>query len=208
MNRAEQLLKRTTDLVIAAGAITSLAPLLGAIAVAIRLDSPGPVFFRQERLGRGGKIFRIWKFRTMHAGADVRIDDRGQVVNRPDDARHSRVGRFLRSTSLDELPQLFNVFQGDMSLIGPRPDLPEALRYYSERQRRKLEVRPGITGLAQVRGRNSLAPDAKWDLDAEYSATASLSGDLRILGQTLLKVVAREGIYDKGRDDGQNRSTR
>lgn len=195
MDSTSRLIKRALDLVSATGGLVALGPLFAAIALAIRLDSKGPALFSQKRLGRHGRTFRIYKFRTMCSTASIRIDSSGQVINHPDDSRHTKVGRFLRKFSLDELPQLINVARGEMSLVGPRPDLPEALDFYSLTQRAKLEVRPGMTGLAQVNGRNALDPQAKWDLDAKYARDASLFLDARILVATVFGVVSTKGIY-------------
>jgi lipopolysaccharide/colanic/teichoic acid biosynthesis glycosyltransferase len=172
-----------------------LSPLMAMVAVAIKLDSEGPALFRQARLGRHGRVFRIVKFRTMRVNAGVEVDVDGQVVTQPDDSRHTNVGRALRQLSLDEMPQLINVLVGDMSLVGPRPDLPEALGYYSERDRRKLDVKPGLTGLAQVSGRNLLHPSAKWALDVEYAETCSLWLDCQIAAKTVGYILARKGIF-------------
>lgn len=204
MGNGQRVVKRILDVVVAAAGLAILSPGLALVALAIRLDSPGPVFFRQQRLGRDGVPFRIWKFRTMRADADVRVDERGNVVNVARDPRHTRMGRFLRSLSLDELPQLVNVVSGEMSLIGPRPDLPEALGLYSPEERRKLDVKPGITGLAQATGRNALDAHEKWTLDARYAAEVSLALDARILWLTVGTVLGRRGIYDAGRE-GQRR---
>lgn len=204
MGNGQRVVKRILDVVVAAAGLAILSPVLALVALAIRLDSPGPVFFRQQRLGRDGVPFRIWKFRTMRADADVRVDERGNVVNVARDPRHTRMGRFLRSLSLDELPQLINVVSGEMSLIGPRPDLPEALGLYSPEERRKLDVKPGITGLAQASGRNALDAHEKWTLDARYAAEVSLALDARILWLTVGTVLGRRGIYDAGRE-GQRR---
>lgn len=202
MSAVGQSAKRVLDVSVAGALVLALAPVMLATALMIRADSRGPVFFRQERLGRGGRTFRIWKFRTMKADADVRVDARGKVVNTSDDPRHTAVGRTLRRWSVDELPQLFNVLVGDMSLVGPRPDLPGALDLYAPHQRKKLEVRPGITGLAQVRGRNELDPAEKWDLDAQYAARAGLWLDLRLLAETARQVVLRKSIYADARNPG------
>lgn len=188
-------MKRAIDAVGAALGLLLLSPLLVVLGVAIRIDSPGPVFFRQERLGRGGRIFRIWKFRSMRRDAGVSVDERGNTVNSEDDVRHTSVGRVLRAFSLDELPQLLNVVAGDMSLIGPRPDLPPALALYTDVERAKLDVRPGMTGLAQVSGRNKLSAHEKWVIDAKYAREASLRLDLRILVATAAAVFGKHGVY-------------
>jgi lipopolysaccharide/colanic/teichoic acid biosynthesis glycosyltransferase len=187
--------KRAIDVCVSASTLAVLLPLMGTIAAAVWLDSSGPVLFRQPRLGRGGRMFRLLKFRTMRVGAEVVIDSTGQVLNALDDDRHTRVGRLLRVSSLDELPQLVNVLAGHMSLVGPRPDLPEAVEYYSATDRDKLLVRPGMTGLAQVEGRNALTPREKWRLDAEYARTMSLVTDLRIVLRTIGLVARRSDVY-------------
>jgi lipopolysaccharide/colanic/teichoic acid biosynthesis glycosyltransferase len=192
-----RVVKRAMDLSSATAGLFTLSPLLAAISVAIKLDSPGPVLFRQQRLGLNGIPFTIFKFRTMQASAGVSIDSAGNVLNSASDGRHTRVGRVLRRYSLDELPQLINVVRGDMSLVGPRPDLPEALSFYTPDQRRKLSVRPGITGLAQVSGRNSLDAREKWSIDSEYSSASSLLLDARILAHTLTRAVSATGIYQE-----------
>ncbi len=198
MNRLDELAKRTLDLAVASAGLAVLAPALAALGLAVRLDSPGPVLFRQRRLGRHGRPFELLKFRTMRPDADVVIGSDNVVANPVDDPRVTRIGRILRRTSLDELPQLLNVLRGEMSLVGPRPDLPEALEMYDDRERRKLDAKPGITGLAQVSGRNLLDAHTKWALDADYGASATLALDLRILAKTVWKVVTREGVYRKG----------
>jgi lipopolysaccharide/colanic/teichoic acid biosynthesis glycosyltransferase len=166
------------------------------IALAIKLDSRGPVFFRQERVGKDGKRFRVWKFRTMIAGAV----NRGLGLNvAHDDSRITRVGRVLRNLGLDELPQLLNVLASEMSLVGPRPTLAYQVERYDTFQRRRLEVRPGITSLAVVSGRNALSWEDRIELDVWYIDHWSLWLDLRILAKTLWVVlVKREGLYGEG----------
>jgi lipopolysaccharide/colanic/teichoic acid biosynthesis glycosyltransferase len=164
-------------------------------AGAIRVDSPGPIIHRQKRLGLNGRVFYVLKFRTMVRDAGVRITKDGVVQAAAKDTRVTRVGRWLRRTSLDELPQLVNVLVGEMSLVGPRPDLPEALGMYDDRERRRLDVKPGITGLAQVRGRNRLTAKQKWTLDIEYVDRHSIGRDLSILVRTVQIVLSRRDIY-------------
>lgn len=178
--------KRPLDLGGAALALLLLSPLLAAVALAIRLESPGPVFYLQERIGRHGAPFRLVKFRSMVAGAE-RLG--AGVLVEANDARITRVGGWLRRWSLDELPQLFNVVAGSMSLVGPRPTLRYQVEQYDERQRRRLLVRPGITGWAQVHGRNSIPWDERIRLDLEYVDRLSLATDLRVLARTLPTVV-------------------
>lgn len=195
MTRAEERIKRAIDVACSAAAIGALWPLGVAIAVAVKLDSRGPILFRQKRLGRNARVFEIAKFRTMRQGSPVVIGPDKTVANPLRDDRVTRVGAVLRRTSLDELPQLLNVLAGEMSLVGPRPDLPEALGLYQGAERAKLDVKPGITGLAQISGRNLLAASAKWALDVRYAKEASLRLDLEILVATVLKVMRAEGVY-------------
>ena len=185
--------KRLVDLVVASVGTGLLFPLLLLAALCIKLDDRGPVFFRQERVGRGEKRFRIWKLRTMVADAE----SRGLGVNvSSDDDRITRVGRILRNWGLDELPQLFNVLVGEMSLVGPRPTLPYQVKYYDDFQRRRLEMKPGITSLAVVSGRNALSWKERIELDVWYIDHWSFWLDVRILFRTLWCVlVIREGLY-------------
>lgn len=185
-------MKRLIDIVGAALALLILSPVIIAAWLAVRLRLGAPTLFAQERPGRDSKPFRMFKFRTM---TDAR-DDRGVLL--PDGERLTPLGRFLRSTSIDELPGLWSVLKGDMSLVGPRPLLMSYLPLYSPEQARRHEVRPGVTGWAQVMGRNSLSWEAKFALDVWYVDNRSLLLDFRILLLTLLKVVRREGISAAG----------
>jgi len=194
-NRIEQfrsLVKRIFDIAVSAFLLVILSPVMVIIAVAILADSGWPVFFVQTRPGYKGKPFRMYKFRTMK---DVR-DEEGNLL--PDDLRITRLGHFLRSTSLDELPELFNVLKGDMSLVGPRPVLMEYLPLYTPEQVRRHDVKPGITGLAQVKGRNLLTWEEKFELDTYYVDHRSLWMDFKILVLTVWKVLVREGISQEG----------
>ncbi len=185
---------RIVDFLIATAALIVFAPLMAGIALAIRLTSAGPALFRQPRLGRGGRPFRIVKFRTMlHNAPPLRNPD-GSAYTGADDPRVTAVGRFLRATSLDELPQLINVLCGDMSIVGPRPDLVDQLRYYSEQERRKLAVRPGLTGLAQISGRNGIPWARRKQLDLEYVDRRSARLDLSIVLLTIPYVLRRRGV--------------
>ncbi len=189
MQREQQLrLKRVFDVLASAAGLTAVAPVLAVAAAAVRATMGAPVFFRQQRPGLHGEPFSIWKFRTMtdERGAD------GQLL--PDDERLTRIGRFIRQTSIDELPQLLNVLKGEMSLVGPRPLLMRYLKRYSERQAHRHDMKPGITGLAQVRGRNSLSWPEKFEWDVSYVENFSLLLDAQILLETAMKVVKREGI--------------
>jgi lipopolysaccharide/colanic/teichoic acid biosynthesis glycosyltransferase len=168
-----------------------------AIAAAIRLESPGPALFRQERLGLHGRAFTAVKFRSMVVGAAD-----GEVREGERDPRITRVGRLLRRTSLDELPQFLNVLWGDMSVVGPRPDRIWRLEEYSTRERIRLQVKPGVTGLAQVSGRNALPRPERLRLDVEYVETWSLMLDLRVLLRTIGAVLRAEGIDSGGAAGG------
>lgn len=179
--------KRLSDVVLSAGVMVALSPVLAVVAAAIKLDSSGPVLFRQERLGRAGRPFTMYKFRSMYVGAEA-----GGVYESTNDARVTRVGRRLRRTSIDELPQLVNIIKGDMSIVGPRPTLtyhPWPLDDYTETQLRRFDVRPGVTGWAQVNGRKSVEWDDRIALDVEYIERMSAAFDLRILLRTVVKVL-------------------
>jgi sugar transferase EpsL len=184
--------KRAIDALVAAAAIVMLAPLGALLALAIRATLGSPVFFRQQRPGLRGRPFEIVKFRTM--------TDRRDAAGRPlpDAERLTPFGRLLRSTSLDELPELWNVLKGEMSLVGPRPLLTAYLERYTPEQARRHLVRPGITGLAQVTGRNAVSWERKFALDLEYVERCSLILDARILVLTIWQVVTRQGVNQPG----------
>ncbi len=184
--------KRSLDLVISSGALLLLAPLLLILALLVWRFIGPPVLFRQTRAGRGGVPFRLYKFRTM---TDARGADGAPL---PDAARLTRLGRRLRASSLDELPELWNVLRGDMSLVGPRPLLTRYTARYSPDQRRRLEVTPGLTGWAQINGRNALSWEARFALDVWYVDHASLTLDLLILWRTLRQVARRDGVSAHG----------
>jgi lipopolysaccharide/colanic/teichoic acid biosynthesis glycosyltransferase len=177
-------LKRALDYGLASAGLVACAPAMAAIAVAIKLDSRGSVFYRQDRLGRGGRPFRLLKFRTMR-DAPIRYNPDGSTRIDPNDDRVTRVGRYLRG-ALDELPQLINVLRGEMSLVGPRPDMVSQRALYTAGDERKLAVLPGITSLAVVHGRNDIPWKQRNELDARYIEQWSLWLDARIIGQTLL----------------------
>jgi lipopolysaccharide/colanic/teichoic acid biosynthesis glycosyltransferase len=187
----QHAVKRALDAAGAALLLVLLAPLLVAIAAFVALDTPGGAIFRQRRIGRGGRPFEILKFRTMVR--DASRSPLGTYCD-PDDPRITRVGRVLRATSLDELPQLVNVLRGDMSFVGPRPDLPKHAVRYSAAQRRRLEVRPGITGWAQVNGRNGIPWSRRIELDLEYLAGWSLARDVAIVLRTVRVILSRRGV--------------
>jgi exopolysaccharide biosynthesis polyprenyl glycosylphosphotransferase len=188
---------------IALATLILLSPLLLTFVVAVRLDSPGPALFRQERVGRGGRTFWMLKFRSMRVDAERELDDvqshnvhdKGPLFKAPDDPRITRVGRVLRRASLDELPQLWNVLRGQMSLVGPRPPLPGEVAQYAHDVYRRLLVKPGLTGLWQVSGRSDLTWDESVRLDLYYVENWSLFLDVSILMRTFRAVVAARGAY-------------
>jgi len=197
MRLYEHIVKRLMDIILSQITLIILSPLFFLLSIIIKLDSKGPAIFRQLRAGKGGKPFICYKFRTMYVNApDIRNPD-GSTFSAEDDPRVTRVGRFLRKTSLDELPQLINVLKGDMSLVGPRPDLVDQLRYYTDEEKRRLSVKPGITGLAQVRGRNSIPWKQRKQLDLKYVKEQSLWLDLRILLLTIPCVIQQRGVFTK-----------
>ena len=192
-------MNRALDLIVAAAGLALCSPILVAAAIAIRLDSPGPVFYRHTRVGKDGVPFELWKLRTMvvgaeHQGAGLYIEER--------DPRITRVCWFLRRFSLDELPNLFNVLEGDLAIGGPRPTVSVQVERYTPRQRRRLEVRPGITGWAQVNGRTSLSWPERIELDVWYVDHRSLGLDLRILARTVKLLVTGQGLYSSELEQG------
>ena len=191
MSRGYEIAKRTIDIVASAAALVITAPLQAGIAVAVASKLGRPVLFRQQRPGKDGIPFTLLKFRTM-----LPIDEAEGLTS--DEDRLTHFGQILRSTSLDELPTLWNVLKGDMSLVGPRPLLMEYLARYTPEQARRHEVRPGVTGLAQVSGRNALSWEEKFHLDLEYVGRRCLVLDLSILLRTALAVVRRDGISHAG----------
>ena len=194
-SKAQLILKRLIDILLSLIGLVFLAIPFAIITLAIKLDSKGPVFFRQERVGLNGKVFKTWKFRTMIVGAVKR----GLGYNvAQDDPRVTRVGRFLRSWGLDELPQLVNVLKGEMSIVGPRPTLQYQVDRYDEFQRRRLLAKPGITGCALIHGRNLLSWEERIKYDVWYVDHWSILLDLWIMLKTLWVVlVTREGVYEK-----------
>jgi lipopolysaccharide/colanic/teichoic acid biosynthesis glycosyltransferase len=192
------MLSRLFDIAIASLALALTAPLQAAAALAIRLETPGPVIYRQRRVGRDGEPFDMLKLRTMVAGAEH--IGAGLAVNEGD-SRITRVGALLRRLSLDELPNLLNVLRGEMSIVGPRPTVQVQVDQYTDRQRRRLEVKPGITGWAQVNGRASLPWDERIELDVWYVDNRSLRLDARILALTVRMLATGEGLY-KGETGG------
>ncbi len=185
---------RALDILIAAVALALASPVLLVAAVAIRLESPGPVIYRHLRVGRHGEPFELWKLRTMVQGAERM--GAGLYIERGD-ARITRSGRFLRRFSLDELPNLVNVLHGDLAIVGPRPTVLEQVERYTDHQRRRLEVKPGITGWAQVNGRASLPWPERIELDVWYVDNRSVLLDLRILARTVRMLATGRGLYSE-----------
>ena len=188
----KKCIKRLLDVVLSLIALILLSPVFLVLFVLVRVKLGTPVIFHQERPGYHEKIFRLCKFRTM---TDKRSDD-GELL--PDEDRMTSFGSKLRSTSLDELPELFNILKGDMSIVGPRPLLVKYLPLYNETQRHRHDVRPGLTGLAQVNGRNGITWEKKFEYDVEYVNSVSFSYDVKIIGKTIVAVFDRSGINSEG----------
>ena len=197
-----QRLKRGLDLLLASVALVTLAPVMLITAIAIKLESPGPLIFRQTRVGKWGKPFTCYKFRSMCIDAEARKQDLiknnevdGPIFKMQVDPRVTRIGRIIRKLSIDELPQLFNVFKGDMSLVGPRPPVPQEVNQYKFDHLRRLDAIPGLTGLQQVSGRSDL-PFERWvELDLQYISQQSLRKDIEILLKTIPAVLLGKGAY-------------
>jgi lipopolysaccharide/colanic/teichoic acid biosynthesis glycosyltransferase len=192
-------LSRALDVALSAALLLVTSPLLALAAIAIRLESRGPVFYRQLRVGRAGEPFELWKLRTMVPGAES-IGAGIYVLE--GDPRITRAGRLLRRFSLDELPNLINVLKGDMAIVGPRPTVQEQVDRYTDRQRRRLEVKPGITGWAQVNGRTSLSWPERIELDVWYVEHRSMRLDLRILMKTARMLATGHGLYSEDLKQG------
>jgi exopolysaccharide biosynthesis polyprenyl glycosylphosphotransferase len=195
-------IKRAIDILLSMVAIVILAPLLLAVAILVKASSRGSVFYVQQRVGRGGEPFRMIKFRSMYVDAHDRRDEHtehniheGPIFKIRDDPRVTSVGRVIRRLSIDELPQLFNVLKGDMSLVGPRPPLPEEFLDYTERERQRLLVKPGVTCIWQVSGRSDLDFQTWIDMDLEYIGSWSLRLDLKLLAKTVPAVITGRGAY-------------
>lgn len=188
----ERFVKRPQDLILSAAAFIVLSPVLAVIAILVRLKLGSPVLFAQDRPGRNAKVFKLYKFRTMTDQKDAE----GNLL--PDEERLTSFGKRLRATSLDELPELLNIIKGDMSLVGPRPLLVRYLPRYNKYQARRHEVRPGITGLAQVHGRNAISWKEKFDWDVKYVDHITFRGDVKIILETIKTVLKREGINSAG----------
>ncbi|HHD2754447.1 TPA: sugar transferase [Clostridium perfringens] len=193
MNKKGQyFIKRAFDIVAAMGGLIVFLPIMIVVAIMVRIKLGSPILFTQDRIGKDNKIFKMMKFRTMKDG----VDKNGNLL--PDSERLTSFGKLLRSTSLDELPELINILKGDMSLIGPRPLLVEYLPLYSEEQKRRHDVLPGLTGWAQINGRNAISWNEKFKLDVFYVDNWSLGLDFKIFFLTFYKLFKRDGISKEG----------
>ncbi|HEM6393860.1 TPA: sugar transferase [Streptococcus suis] len=194
----EKYFKRLIDFIFSLIAIVLLSPIIALVSVLVYFKLGSPVMFKQERPGKNEKIFKMYKFRTM---TDEK-DEKGELL--PDSVRLTAFGKWLRSTSLDELPELFNILKGDMSIVGPRPQLVRDMVFMSDEQRKRHEVLPGLTGLAQVNGRNNITWEQKLDYDLDYIERVSLLKDLDILLKTIFKVMAKSDISTDGMDTAED----
>lgn len=187
------ILKRALDILISLLALILLCPVVIVIIIAIKVGSKGPAIFKQQRAGKNGDPFVFYKFRTMKCD----VDPFGPSPKSGKDPRLTKIGRILREYSLDELPQLFNILKGDMSVVGPRPLYLSQIPEWNERQKKRLLAKPGLTGLAQISGRGEITLEEKLELDVKYVETASFLADVRILLATIAHVFSRKGIYEK-----------
>ncbi|MDY0839212.1 sugar transferase [Lacticaseibacillus paracasei] len=202
-HKAYRIAKRICDIIFGATALIAISPVLLIVAIAIKVEDPaGPIFFSQLRVGTDGKLFRMWKFRSMVVGAEKMVDKLvdqneidGAMFKLKADPRVTRIGRFIRKYSLDELPQLYNVLRGDMSIVGPRPPLPREVADYTDYDRQRLLVTPGATGLWQVSGRSDVSFDEMVQLDIQYINSASLWMDIKIIFKTFGVFVKHNGAY-------------
>jgi undecaprenyl phosphate N,N'-diacetylbacillosamine 1-phosphate transferase len=201
----KKIWKRLFDIIFAVLGFPFFLILLIIVAAMILLDDQGPVFYAADRLGKDGKIFRMYKFRSMKTNApDYRNSD-GSTFNSMADDRVTPVGRLLRKTSIDEIPQIMNVLAGNMSFIGPRPDLPDAMDIYSERDKQKLSVLPGITGLSQAYYRNSSTLEQRFSADVYYAEHVSLTLDMKILFKSIWTIIAQKNVYRNNGESNDNR---
>lgn len=192
----KSFIKRIVDIIIGMLVLPFLIIAFIVMAPIIKATDGGPIFYNAYRIGRYGKLFKMYKFRSMYINSpDIRNAD-GSTYNSQDDPRVTKIGRFMRSTSLDELPQLLNILNGTMSLIGPRPDPPDDMQIYTEEQKRKLNVRPGLTGYNQAYFRNSVEQNVKFRNDVFYADHISFSLDIKIFFKTIFMVLSRRGIYN------------
>lgn len=194
MNLYERYFKRGIDVILSGGALLVLSPIILVTGIFVRIKLGSPVLYTAERPGKNENIFKMYKFRTMTNEKDVD----GNLA--PDSVRLTKFGRILRSTSLDELPELINILKGDMSIIGPRPLAKQYLPYYTEIERKRHTVRPGLSGLAQVRGRNSTTWEQRFKYDVEYINNITFIGDFKIILKTIKIAISRSGIGERGKD--------
>lgn len=198
--------KRFLDIILSSIGMIFFTLIFIPVSIAIYLEDKGPIFYNAPRLGKDGKVFKMYKFRSMKVNApDIRKAD-GSTYNGEDDPRLTRVGKFIRKTSLDEIPQIINVLKGDMSVIGPRPDLPEHLKQYEKGEERKLEVLPGITGYSQAYFRNSIEWKERIRQDIYYIDNLSLWMDIKVFFKTIKTVLKKEGVYVNGTASGDTKS--
>lgn len=186
-------MKRLLDIIISLPAIIILSPVFLFVIIAVKISSKGPVIFKQERAGKNGRPFMFYKFRTMKTG----VDPFGPSPKSGDDPRLTKFGKFLREYSLDELPQLFNVLKGDMSIVGPRPLYMDQMKEWNERQKKRLLVKPGLTGLAQISGRGGITKEEKLELDVMYVEKNNMWLDTKIILKTFTQIFRRKNIYEK-----------
>jgi len=194
----EKYFKRPFDVLVSILSIILLSPLIAAVAITVRIKLGFPVIFKQQRPGLNENVFTLYKFRTMND----KKDKQGNLLQ--DGERLTKFGKFLRSTSLDELPEIINILKGNMSIVGPRPQLIEDKMFMTDEQRLRHCVRPGLTGLAQINGRNNISWDEKFQLDLEYIKNITFWGDIKIIIITAIKVFKRSDITEKGKDTGDN----
>ncbi|MCQ6280001.1 sugar transferase [Bacillus sp. EB600] len=195
-------LKRTFDLIFALILMPLVLIIVTVCGVLIKLEDGGSVFYLGKRLGKDGKVFKMYKLRTMKVNApDIRNND-GSTYNSSEDPRLTVIGKFIRKTSIDEIPQVLNVIKGDMAIVGPRPDLPEVINKYSIEQKKKITVRPGITGYSQAYFRNSIEMNTKFKNDVYYIENISLMLDIKIIFKTLTSILGRKNIYNSDLNDG------
>lgn len=188
----KKYIKRVLDILISLLGLVVLSPVILVVAILVRIKLGSPVIFKQDRPGKDGKIFRLYKFRSM----SDKKDENGKLL--PDSQRLTKFGKVLRATSLDELPELVNILKGEMSLIGPRPLAVCYLPYYNEKEKHRHDVRPGLTGLAQINGRNALNWDERFAYDIEYVNNITFMNDLKILFKTFYKVIKKDGVVTRG----------
>ncbi len=191
LQSANDITKRLIDILISIAALFCILPFWAAITLLIKLDSKGPVFYTHSRVGKNGKEFNCYKFRSMRTDADPH-----KLADSEDDPRITKLGKFLRKTSLDETPQILNVLLGDMSIVGPRPALPVQVKHFTEEEKHKLDVKPGLSGWTQVNGRNAIPYEKRMELDVWYARNNNILLDLWIILKTIKVLIMDDGVYD------------